>query len=49
MMDKAGIDFNVPEKPILSRNGSVRQPSNYMPTSKYLNASVNTSTNSQKQ
>ena len=48
MMDKAGVDFNVPEKPILSRNGLVRQSSNYMATSEYLNASVTTSINTQK-
>ena len=36
-MDKAGVDFNMPEKPILSRNGQILQQSTPMMTNDYLN------------
>ena len=37
LMDKAGVDFNMPEKPILSRNGQILQQSTPMMTNDYLN------------
>ena len=47
-MDKAGVDFNMPEKPILSRNGSIITTSanpamtaaNTEQTNEYLNGSI---------
>ena len=41
-MDKVGVDFNMPEKPILTRNGSIITTTELNPSMTAINADKGT-------